>query len=223
MPLCSLVKPANVTDVEMLGPLVDFVYDQLAGVWPMRMVIGDQGYVQGKVARAMRQDRELALIVRAKKDMTPPADCDAAGCPLCRWGTRLIWQDYDPVDQVLVYHADPRVCVTCPLAGTCPKQFEFPAGRHETFWGMVPAHSRLSHRLLRQLRPRIDQGFNIAKNKFRLRDFFLNSRHLAQTLCILCDILDTLELLALERPQKGRETKTALHQNIQQPELWDRV
>lgn len=223
VPLCSLVKPANVTDVEVLRPLVDFVHNRLAGIWPMRLVIGDQGYVQGEVARDMRQNWEVALVVRAKKVMTPPPDCDANGCPRCPWGTRLVWEDYDPIDQRLVYRGDRRACIACALAGTCPKQFEFPAGVHETFWGMVPAHSRLSYRLLRQLRPRIDQGFNIAKNKFRLRDFFLNSRHLTQTLCILCDVLDTLEILAQERPQKGRETKNALLRDIRQPELWDRI
>jgi hypothetical protein len=88
------------------------------------------------------------------------------GCPLCPLGEPLIWEDYDPSDQgVLIYRGDPRHCPRCPLAGMCPRQFEFSAGAHETLWGMLPYHTRLSSELRRMFRPRIEQGFSTIKRR----------------------------------------------------------
>ena len=152
--------------------------------------------------------------------MKPPAGAEKDGCPVCPLGERLIWEDYD-LEGWLIYRGQPGVCRVCPLAGGCAKQFEYDAARHETYLGMVPPHTNLARRILQKFRPRIEHGFNLTKNKYHVTDFFLNSRHLAQTLCGLSDILETLEILAQERPQKGRETRNALLHDIFQLELWD--
>jgi len=107
----------------------------------------------------------------------------------------------------------------CPLRGTCPRQFEYPAGLSETFWGMVPKHSRLWHHLMQKFRPRVEPGFNLTKNKYGVTDFFLNSRHLTRALSILNDTLETLEILAVERPSRPHQTRKALIGDIFQPEL----
>jgi extradiol dioxygenase family protein len=219
--LCSRARPANVADVWAFKPLLNFVRRRLAPQWPMRFVIGDKGYVQSRYAAFLRKEWEVALVVRAKGDMTAPDDCDERGVPLCPIGERLVWEDYDAPDERLIYRGAVDICPTCPLAGTCPKQFERDAGEHETFFGLVPCGSQLAQRLLRQFRPRIEQGFNTSKNTHRLKGFFLNSRRLAQTLCTISDILDTMNVLAQERPARGRQTRKALDRDIEQPELWD--
>ena len=222
IPLCSLARPASLGDVEMLGPLVEAVGGGLNGVWPLGLVIADKGYIQGEQASQLRQRRHVALVVAPKKSMVPPPGCDAQGCPLCPAGEALAWEDYDSEGGGwLIYRGAPALCARCPLAGDCARQFEFAAGAHETFWGMVPSHSRLSRELLRKFRPRVEQGFNLAKNKFRLKGFFLNSLELAQILCVMCDILETLGFLAQERPQQGRETKIALQGELQAPDFFD--
>lgn len=85
------------------------------------------------------------------------------------------------------------------------------------FGGMAPAHSRLSKQLQRMFRPRIESGFNTVKNTHRRKDFFLNSRHLTQILCLMSDVLSILDLLAQERPERGRETRKALLLEIEGP------
>jgi hypothetical protein len=140
--------------------------------------------------------------------------CDADGCPVCPCGEQLVWEDYDIASEQLIYRGNPNVCRTCPLAGTCPKQFEHDAGRSETFWGMVPGYSRLARRILHQFRPRVEPGFILTKNKYCITDFFINSRSLAQAFCIASDILETLEILAKEWPARARETRQALIRDI---------
>lgn len=222
LPLCSLARPASVTDVEMLGPLLEHVQQELTGLWPLRLVILDKGYIQGEQAGWWRQQHQVALVVAPKKDMKPPPGCDGQGCPLCPLGERLVWEDYTPEDEGrLIYRGQPERCRVCPLAGTCERQFEFAAAAHETFWGMVPSHSRLSRALLRMFRPRIEQGFNLVKNQYRLKGFFLNSLELTQTMSVMSDILETLGFLAQERPQQGLHMKKALQGDLQAPEFFD--
>jgi len=221
VPFHSLARPANEADVDMLMPLMGFVLAHVHSFWPVRFVIGDRGYVSQQHSRQLREQWTVALILHPKKGMVPPKGCDQDGCPLCSLGERLVWSDYDAADGALIYRGEANVCGICPLAGTCPKQFEFAAETHETFWGMIPYHSRLRRRLLRKFRPRIEPGFNTGKNRFRLKDFFINSEHLAETLCVMSDCLECLEILARERPQKGRETRNALIGDINALELWD--
>jgi hypothetical protein len=220
VPLFSLARAANVGDVQMMKPLLNFVRRRLNGVWPFSFAIGDKGYISAERACFLREQWHVALVVKPRKGMAPPAGADSSGCPLCPAGEALVWDDYAPDAGVLLYEGERAACTCCPLSGTCSKHFEFPAGAHETFWGMVPSHSQLARDLLRRFRPRIEPGFNTAKNRFALKDFFLNSRHMAQILCTLCDITETLEIIAQERPSRGRETKKAMSRDIKQPELW---
>jgi len=219
VPLVSSVRPANVSEQHVIDPLLRFAVKCLR--WPVIFVATDQGYINAARAQQWRRQWDIAQIIRPKTNMKPPSGCDSQGCPLCPLGDPLLWVDYDPYDEKLLYRGNPAACATCPLAGTCLKQFEYPAGQNEIFWGMVPFHSRLAQRILHKFRPRIEPQFNLTKNKFDVTDFFINSRHLGQVLCIASDVLETLEILAQERPQRGRETRNALLGDLVQLELWD--
>jgi len=222
LPLISRVVPANLGDVELLLPLLAAAQEGVGSFWPLRLVIADKGYIGEGQAALLRLQWRMGLVVAPRKDMNPPAGCDEQGCPLCPRGEGLVWEDYDPEDGGwLVYRGARQVCAACELAGTCARHFEFPAGTNETFWGMVPSHSRLCRELLRKFRPRIEQAFSLAKNKFWLKGFFLNSLELARQICAMSDVLEVLEFLAQERPQRGREIKKALHNDLRAPEFWE--
>lgn len=223
VPLVSLARAANVTDVEMMDPLLDFIHGPLGRIWPMTFAIGDKGYVSAARGRILRERHGVALLVRPKTDMVSPPGTDSEGCPVCAFGETMIWEDYDCSDGTLLYRGKADACARCPLSGPCPKRFEFPADRHETYWGMVPWHSRLSRELIRRFRPRVEPGFNLAKNKYRLKDFFITSQNLAQTLCVLSDITETLKIIAQERPLRGVETKKSILRDVKQLEIWDKI
>jgi hypothetical protein len=219
VPLWSLVLPGGVADGRALKPLLNAIVRQLE--WPVHFIVLDRGYVAKQRERFLRRRWGAAAIVAPKKNMTPPAGSDADGCPLCPAGWRLIWDDYDPGDEALIYRGDPARCRVCGLGATCPRQFDIEAGQNEIFWGLVPSHSRLSRTLLRRLRPLIEPGFNRTKNLHGVERFFLNSRPLAQMLCTLSDALAVLDLIAGQRPQMGREVKKVKEQNVGQLRLWD--
>lgn len=220
VPLCSLVEPANVNDRIPLKPLLKRALKSPG--WPLLLLIVDKGYIDATCARLLRRWCGIALIADPKSNMKPPDGTDRDGCPLCPAGERLVWEDYDSNTQQLYYRGDIQSCHKCPLAGTCPKQFEFDAGTHETFWGMVPSHSRLARQLLRLCRPSVERTFNTDKNTHALKHFFLNSRELAQTLSTMSDTLEVLKLLTREpvRPPKAKPTGQA---EWIQYELWDRL
>lgn len=220
LPLYSLLHAGNLSEQRVLKPLLNYARRTLG--WPMLFVVVDQGYVNTATASFLRRRWQLALVARPKKNMVPPPGTDTQGCPLCPAGEALVWEDYDGADGQLIYRGHPPRCARCPLAGTCPRQFELEAGLNEIFWGMVPSHSRLFRLFQRWCRPRVEPGFNLVKHKYRVKDFFINSRDLGRFLCILSDILEILELLAAERPAKGRQTRRALEMEVQQPELWDK-
>ncbi len=218
--LCSRVQPANISERRTAKSLFNFVRRSLP-FWPMRIAVGDKGYLRGWLAAWYRINWQLVYLVRPKADMKPPRGCDSDGCPLCPAGERLRWEDYDPQDQVLLWRGQPAICKCCPLRAQCPGQFEADASVHETFWGMLPTHTELARRLLRQLRPRVEPGFNIAKNCHRLKDIFLNSRQLAQMVCTMSDVLETINVVIKLSPHDKREVRKYLKDDIHQPELRD--
>ena len=221
VPIFSLARPAGKADVEMLKPLLNHVRRRLGDIWPMHLVMGDKGYISAHRAQFLRQRWGVALVVSPKADMRPPANTDPSGCPLCPVGEKLVWEDYDPQDEMLLYSGSAAACQACPLSGRCTKRFEFAAAAHETFWGMVPHHSHLARELMRWFRPRTEPGFNTAKNRHRLKEFFINSRTLAQTLCTMSDIAEILKIMAQEAPQEALRAPKEQLREIKQLELWE--
>jgi hypothetical protein len=221
IPLYSLARPAGKADVEMLKPLLNYVQRRLARALPLHIVLGDKGYISAERARFLRERWSVALVVAPRADMHPPDGTTFDGCPLCPLGEPLVWTDYDASDGRLIYQGAKNVCLLCPLSGGCVQQFEFSADAHETFWGMIPSHSQLSRRLLRQFRPLTESGFYTAKHCFRLKDFFINSLELAQTLCVMSDIVELLKIIGREGGCSPRQLKKSVSREIVQPELWD--
>jgi len=218
--LCSQARRGNQAEPRVIKPLLNYVRRSLRE-FPLRLVVADQAYLNANLAAHLRRHWQVALIVRPRSNMVAPAGSAADGCPLCPAGERLLWEDYDLEDEALLYIGDPRLCARCPLHGSCARRFEFPAAAHETFWGMTPSHSLLSRELLRRFRPLIEPGFNSDKNRHYLKDFFLNSKELAQQLFILSDCLECLEILAKIRKERGQETRKALIHDLNDLEIWD--
>lgn len=222
MPLLSLVRAASKADVEMLKPLLNFVRRQLSDRLAVNFVVGDKGYLSASRRRFLSRHWRWVLIVEPKSDMKPPAGTQKDGCPTCPMGERLTWLDYDWEEETLLYCCESQRCERCQLAGSlCSRQFEYPAGTHETYWGAVPSHSRLSQQLRRHFRPRVEPGFYIAKRRHGLGRLFLNSRNLAQQLCQVSDSIELLTILAREGAQKPRRTQNSIKTDVSQPELWD--
>lgn len=218
LPIASIVKPGNVKEQQVARDLLELA--RLKAQWKFNIVVADQGYVDGVLAGFLRREWQVAMLYKVKTSMTPPPGTDPDGCPTCPSGQRLVWHEYDSQSQSLIYGGDRQHCSRCPLAASCPRVFEFDAGAHESFWGMIPTHSRLAKRLLDKFRPRAEPGFNIAKNRHGLQNMFLNSLELTQILCVCSDLVACLDFLALKPRETPRELKIATRPTLEQPELW---
>lgn len=64
--------------------------------------------------------RQMAFIVRPKKDMIPLPGSDVEGRPGCPLGTGYIWEKYDAASEMLISRGDPAAYRRCALAGHVP-------------------------------------------------------------------------------------------------------
>ena len=97
----------------------------------------------------------------------------------------------------------PQYCPHCWEAARCPRHFGYAAGAHETLFGLIPLASRVSRRLLRQVRPWIEPAQSFEKNQLGLGQMFLNSLRLTWQMSLWTDSAVLLRTMAwLDAPQE---------------------
>jgi hypothetical protein len=123
------------------------------------------------------------------------------GHPRCPQGQRLQWLGFDTLSQEQWFgvRTTPRFCSCCWEKHRCPREFAYPAARHEILLGQVPQASFLAQHLLTKVRPWIEPAQSYEKNQLGLSDFFLNSLHLAWVMFLLADSVALLRAQALLR------------------------
>jgi len=158
-------------------------------------------YISLAIQRQLREQLQVAMITKLRPDMHWVEPYDEHGQPRCPQGERLSWLGFEPATQQQWFGADNpgELCPRCWQASDCPRQFAFPAGRHEILLGLVPHASWLAKHLLTKVRPWIEPAQSYEKNQLGLGQFFLNSLRLAWTMCLLADTVVLLRALALRR------------------------
>jgi len=216
VPIITRVEPANISDGSLLKPLLEEARDRL-NVLP-EIVVADMGYVDQEIKKELRTTYGMAVVTRAKASMSVPSRCEADGCPCCPQGQRLIWQEYVKAENHHYYLApeEGEICSLCPDQTRCDKEFAIPPEEHETFFGLIPLHTRLARQLLARIRPQVEAGFEADKNRLHLREFFINSLELARTLSYLADACNILLLTAELRSDHGRRYKMTDRQSRRQ-------
>ena len=217
--MITRAEPANLADGGLLNPLLE------AGISRLNflpdIVVADMGYVDKEVKNQLRTQYGVAVVTRAKKDMVVPESCDENGCPCCPQGQRLVWDHYVIEEFSHLYYPPPEgdICMICPEQSRCKKEFWLPPEKHETFFGLIPLHSRLAKQLLVRIRPLVEAGFETDKNRFNLSGFFINSLELARTLSYLADACNILTITADLKAHHGRRYKKVDRQSRCQLEL----
>ena len=149
--------------------------------------------------QALREEMGVAVITRLKKDMHLMAPYTAEGVVCCPQGQRLQWLHYDPQSQEQWFGAaEPRtLCAHCWEQAHCPREFAYPAARHEILFGQVPYDSWLARHLSARVRPWVEPAQSFEKHQLGLSKFFLNSLQLTWIMCLLVDMAVLLRALAL--------------------------
>jgi hypothetical protein len=217
--MITLVEPANISDGALLEPLLEAGRRRLN--FSPDIVVADMGYIDQETKKLLRTQHDLALLTRAKSNMSPPPSCDEDGHPCCPQGQLLIWERYAMEIENHLYHPpdEGEICMICPEKNQCESEFLFSPNEHETYLGMIPLHSRLAKQLLVRIRPLVEAGFETDKNRFNLGGFFLNSLEIARVLSYLADACNILTITAEFRTHHGKRLKKADQQSQRQMEL----
>ena len=197
VPLVSWAAPAHVPEGYLLKPSIRQC--QLRLGWRPDIIVGDLGYINQQTKREIRQQWQVAVVTKLKRDMKIMEPFDAWDQISCHQGQALQWLGYDTADSLhwLGIPAGESLCRYCWEASTCAKEFGYPPELSETLLGLLPLNTIVARRLIYQLRPWVEPYQSFEKNILGLNQMFLNSLRLTWTLSLLADAVGLLRALAL--------------------------
>jgi len=197
IPLVSWAAPANRNETNFVFPSLLRCAKHFG--WVPQWTVGDMAYIDLKVQRRLREELKVAFITRMRRDMHLVEPYASDGLPRCPQGQPLQWLGFDPADQQQWFAAaaPQNLCLSCWYCHRCPRQFAYPAARHEILLGQVPHASWLAKHLCEKVRPWIEPAQSFEKHQLGLSDFFLNSLQLAWVSFLLADAVALLRAKAL--------------------------
>jgi hypothetical protein len=196
IPLVSFIEPANVYEGNLLNPMIQNVQKELS--LHIDIVVGDMGYISSDHKRELRKQSQTAVITRVRENMLPPEEYVDHECPECPEGIPLSWDGYDLDTEMHRYiaQADHPACQDCRLHVSCYQEIFISPLIDEHRFGIIPLHTKVAQRLLQQIRPQVERGFENDKNKLSLNRFFANSLKIAKIIGYLTDACQILLLFA---------------------------
>jgi hypothetical protein len=189
------MEAANVQDGTFIIPMVQHTQNQLSLY--VDIVVGDMGYISSEKKMKLRRQLNTALLTRVRENMQPPKEYIDHDRPECPKGIPLCWDGYSAENEMHCYTTpiDNPACETCWLYGNCYQEVYVSPSIDEHHFGIIPLHTKVSQRLLQEIRPQVERGFENDKNKLYLNRFFVNSLKLAKILGHLSDACQILLLL----------------------------
>jgi len=203
LPLVSWVTPANVAEGGLLVPSLRWCRRQL-GWWP-GIVVADMGYLSAESKQAARTGWQTAVVTKLRADMRLLAPYVSVGQVACPQGQPLEWWEAELESGQQWFRAPetPECCPHCWEASNCPRHFGYALGQHETLFGLIPLASRVSVRLLRQVRPWIEPAQSFEKNQLGLGKMLFNSLRLTWQMSLWADSAVLLRTMAwLDAPRE---------------------
>ena len=204
VPLMSWAVPANRGEALFLLPSLSYCKRRLG--WLPKWVVGDMAYSNLAIRRRIREEMDVAVVTRFRADMNLVEPYMDNAVPRCHQGELLEWLHYDPATKEQWFGVRPpgELCRWCWEAARCPREFSYPAARHEILLGQVPHGSWLARHLIDRVRPWVEPAQSYEKHQLGLKSFFLNSLQLTWVMCLLADTVVLLRTKALlsSPPQK---------------------
>jgi len=196
IPLVSFIEPANIYEGTLLHPMIKKSQEELS--LHIDIVVADMGYISADQKRDLRKQHQTAVLTRVRENMSPPKTYADSFCPECPEGVPLSWDGYDPETEMHCYIAtvDCPGDRSCRFSGHCYQEVYVPSSVDEHYFGLVPLHTEVAQRLLQEVRPQVERGFENDKNKLYLNRFFINSLKIARILGHLSDASQVLLLFA---------------------------
>jgi hypothetical protein len=199
VPLVSWVAPASRGEVLFLRPSLQRCARRFG--WAPQWTVGDMAYISTTIQRQLREELHVAVITKLRPDMNWLEPYNGEGQVRCPQGERLSWLGFEAAAQQQWFGAATpgEFCPHCWESSHCPREFNYPAARHEILFGLVPHASWLAKHLLAKVRPWIEPAQSYEKNQLGLSALFLNSLSFAWTMGLLADTAVLLRATALRR------------------------
>jgi hypothetical protein len=201
VPLVSWITPANVSEGGLLVPSRHYCQQQWC--WCPPLVVADMGYWGGPAKQICRERWRVAVLTKLRSDMKLVPPYETWWQTACPQGEPLTWLGYEERDGEHWFGVGdkPELCGCCWCAASCPRQFAYRPGQHETLLGRWPLASWLARYVLQQVRPWVEPAQSFEKNQLGLGDMFFNSRRLTWMMALLADSAVLLRTRALlQRP-----------------------
>ena len=146
------------------------------------IAVADMGYIGCDHKNELRTQFQTAVITRVRENRLAPEEYVDHGCPECPEGIPLTWDGYDPETETHRYIAstDHAACRLCRLQGSCYQEVCISPQIDEHRFGIIPLHTSVARRLLQQIRPQVERGFENNKNKLSLNLNFPRRPFLSQ-------------------------------------------
>jgi len=210
IPLISFIEPANIDEGKFLNPMIQNTQNELS--LHIDIAVGDMGYISSEQKMKLRKQSHTAVLTRVRENMHPPEEYIDYGCPECPEGNPLSWDGYNPETEMHHYITpiDNPACTSCWLYGNCSQEYYLSPSTDEHHFGIIPLHTKVSQRLLQEIRPQVERGFENDKNKLYLNRYFVNSLKLARIIGYLSDACQILLLFANMKTNTKSKSKRAM-------------
>jgi len=203
LPLCSIVKPANVPECMVLEDLVKLAKSQKI---PMNILTADLAYHDAGKTKELWVNYGVALITDKKSNTVLPDEVDDNCAPTCDMDRDLLWAGFD--------NESKSHCYVCPLSRPeecfhypgCPLEKWISMDVHPIIFGPIPFHTSLSKKI-RDARKYVESVFGRQKNNDNLSDITLKGTKNAQFLSIIADGVDTLKYFHRRYMEKKEESR----------------
>jgi hypothetical protein len=216
LPLASFIEPANVFEGHFLNPMIQKSQNDLS--LHIDIVVGDMGYISSDQKRELRKQFGTAVLTRVRENMSPPEEYLDFGCPECPQGVPLFWDGFDPDREKHQYirPTDHAACGPCPFNSSCYQELSISPLLDEHHFGIIPLHTQVAQKLLQQIRPQVERGFENDKNKLSLNRFFTNSLKMARIVGYLADTCQVLLLMAEMKTSTKAKAKKIMKESYTQ-------
>lgn len=185
------------------------------------IVVADMGYLGNDRKKELREQYHTAVLTKVRENMFPLEQYVDFSCAECPEGIPLSWDGYDPDLKVHSYicPTDQGTCQFCPFYASCYQEVAISPLVDEHRFGIIPLHTKVAQKLLQQIRPQVERGFENDKNKLFLNRFFINSLKMAKVIGYLTDACQVLLLLREMKTNTKAKAKRIMKEGYTQLSL----
>lgn len=203
LPLCSIVKPANVHDSLVVEEMVKLAKSQKI---PVRIITADLAYHDAGKTKKLWVNYGVALITGKKSNTVLPDEVDDNCAPTCDAGKALVWDRFE--------NESKSHCYVCPLSRpaecfhypVCLLEKWIPMDVHPIMFAPIPWHTSLSG-MIRDARKYVEGVFGRQKCNDNLSNITLKGTNNVQFLSIIADGVDVLKYFHRRYMEKKEESR----------------